>query len=147
MSILNLHGSYFSIDNPLSKLERWFHRYRYRAAVVINRRPVEVCWTARAERAMRKLERPLLVEMQLYFSCVVKKRVLFHDHSELAMVEVNRRLQLAFNPVASAACDPQTFAQSHPGGRDLSANAAAKMLPRVVEIDYRRQRWQGQFHY
>jgi hypothetical protein len=78
MSFLNLQASYFKIEDPRRVLERWFNRFRYCRTVRINQREVEVKWTARAEREMRHLEQGLVVELQLYFSCVIKKRALFH---------------------------------------------------------------------
>lgn len=147
MSILNLQGSYFSIDNPLRLLDRWFNRYRYRQTVQINRRSLEIRWTERAERELDIREQALIVELQLYFSCVVKKRVLFHQRAGFATTRVDERLQIAFHAVASAVCDPNEFALNHPAGRDLSPGPAARMVPNVVEIDYRSGHWEGQFRY
>ena len=148
MSLLNLQASYFALDNPLRLLERCCNRYRLWARVLINRREVEVRWTRRAEAAMRRADTALVVELQLYFSCMVKKRVLFHHApADFDTLRVNDRLELGFRPIASAACDPLEFAANYPGGRDLAAVQAARMVPRVVEIDYRRGNWDGQFMY
>ena len=147
MSILNLQGSYFAIDNPLRVLDRWLNRYRYRQTVQINRRSLEIRWTERAERELDMREQALIVELQLYFSCVVKKRVLFHQPVDFATTPVDERLEIAFHAVASAVCDPNEFALNHPAGRDLSPGPAARMVPKVVEIDYRAGHWEGQFRY
>ena len=120
MSILNLQGSYFSIDNPLRVLDRWLNRYRYRQTVQINQRSLEIRWTERAERELDMREQALIVELQLYFSCVVKKRVLFHQRVDFATTPVDERLEIAFHAVASAVCDPNEFALNHPAGRDLT---------------------------
>jgi hypothetical protein len=146
MSLLNLQASYFSIDNPLRRLDRWFNRFQHDRTVRINQREVKVCWTARAEAALRASRQPMVVEMQLYFSCVVKKRVLFHRNAEFETTVVNDRLRLAFRPVGSAACDPREFARKYPEGADLSHGVAAAMVPKRVEIDYRRGQWEGCFH-
>ncbi len=148
MSLLNLQAGYFALDNPLRLLERCCNRYRLRQRVSLNRREVEVRWTRRAEAEMRRADAPLVVELQLYFSCVVKKRVLFHDApAGFDTLRVNERLELAFRPIASAACDPKEFVAKYPVGRDLAAGQAARMVPRAVEIDCRRGRWEGQFRY
>lgn len=148
MSILNLQASYFAIENPLQRLDRWLHGFRHCQTVRINQREVEVSWTGRAERELQRREQRLVIELQLYFSCVVKKRVLFHDRAvQLDCVGVNDRIELAFQPIASAACDPQTFAASYPQAKNLSAGKASSMVPRTVEIDYRQGNWEGQFHY
>jgi len=147
MSILNLQASYFSIDNPLRVLDRWLNRYCYRETVQINRRPLELRWTARAERELDMRGQALIVELQLYFSCVVQKRVLFHQRADFATTPVDGRLEVAFHAIASAVCDPNEFALNHPVGRDLSPGPAARMVPRIVEIDHRADRWEGQFRY
>ncbi|MDH3760348.1 MAG: hypothetical protein OEU50_05145 [Gammaproteobacteria bacterium] len=148
MSLLNLQASYFAIENPLQQLDRWLHGYRHCQTVRINQREIEVSWTGRAERELQRRQQQLVVEMQLYFSCVVKKRVLFHHHSDQpGSVRVNENIGLLFQPIASAACDPEEFAARYPQGKNLSAGRAARMVPRRVEIDYRQENWEGQFHY
>ena len=147
MSMLNLEASFFSIDNPLRLLDRWCNQFRHQQTVAINQRNVEVRWTDRAEQNLQLSRQPLIVELQLYFSCVVKKRVVFHQRVEFNTTVVSDRLQIAFQPVASAACDPREFAASFPAGKNLSQGMAARMVPRIVEIDYRRGNWEGQFRY
>jgi hypothetical protein len=148
MSLLNLQASYFAIENPLRSLERWLHRFRHCQTVRINHREVRVSWTGRADRELQRRNQALIVELQLYFSCVVKKRVLFHHRAvEFDSIRVNDNIEIAFQPVASAVCDPQEFAASYPQGKNLSAGKASRMVPRGVEIDYRRNNWEGQFHY
>ncbi|MDH3220244.1 MAG: hypothetical protein OEO19_11990 [Gammaproteobacteria bacterium] len=147
MSIMNLRAGYFSIENPLRVLARWLNRHSYRQTVQINRRKVEVRWTGRAERVLRQRNRPLIVEIRLYFSCVVKKQVLFHRHSELDTTVVKPGLEITFQPIASAACEPREFAASYPPGRNLSQGRAARMVPKTVEIDYCQGSWEGSFYY
>ena len=147
MSILNLESSYFSIGNPLRIIDRWANAYRYRQVVEINRRQMEVRWSRRAQHELLHRPHPLIVELQLYFSCVVKKRVLFHEHADFHTVPVNDRLAVAFRPIASAVCDPVAFASSYPVGKDLSPGPAANMIPAIATIDYRAGRWQGCFRY
>lgn len=147
MSMLNLQASYFSIENPLRAVDRWFNRFRHQKTVRVNQRDLEVSWTERAERALQDNRQPLIVELQLYFSCVVQKRVVFHQRAEFETVVVNDRLEIAFRPIASAVCDPREFALNHPAGKDLSQGVAVRMIPRLVEIDYRQGNWEGQFGY
>ncbi|MDH3859053.1 MAG: hypothetical protein OEV07_13760 [Gammaproteobacteria bacterium] len=148
MSLLNLQASYFAIEDPLRLLERWLHRFNHCQTVRINQREVEISWTDRADRELQRRKQALVVELQLYFSCVVKKRVLFHQRAvEFDSIRVNDKFEIAFQPIASAACDPREFAANYPQGKNLSAGNAARMVPRAVEIDYRRNNWEGQFYY
>ena len=148
MSMIDLPGSYFAIADPLRKVERWFHRYRYQRGISIDGRALELRWTGRAQRALERRNESLIVELQLMFSCVVKKRVLFHDRADFERMPAVAGMELAFHPVASAACDPVEFASHYPVGRVLETSAAKRMAPpRWVEIDYRRGHWEGRCGY
>jgi hypothetical protein len=147
MTILNPHASFFSIANPLRGLDRLLNGYHHRKTVQLNRRRLELRWSDRAERELQRRGQTLVVELQLYFSCVVNKRVLFHDSADFATTQVDDRLEIAFRPISSAVCDPREFAAHHPPGRDLSSGPAARMLPAFAEIDFRGGRWHGQFGY
>jgi hypothetical protein len=85
--------------------------------------------------------------MQLYFSCVVKKRVVFHDQADFETLAVNDRLQIAFRSIKSAKCDPLEFARNYPAGGVLDSPAAAKMIPSWLGLDFRQGQWQAEFGY
>jgi len=104
-----------------------------------------VQWTGCAERALCSRRVPLVIEMQLNFSCVVKKRVLFHDRTDFETTGINDNIQIAFRPIQAAACDPEEFARNYPVGRVLNAPAATRMIPSKISIDFRKRRWQGEF--
>lgn len=89
---------------------------------------------------------PLIAEMQLYFTCVVKKRVLFHDETELTTEPVNERLSITFRAVDSTSCDPEKFAQNYPIRRELESHATMKLSPSLLLIDFRRGKWIGDFN-
>ncbi len=140
-----LQGRYFSIGNPVQLLDRWFHSYCHHRAIILNGKKLRVQWNGRAERALFNRREPLVIEMQLYFSCVVKKRVLFHDQADFETAGVNDNIQIAFRPIQAAACDPEEFARNYPVGRVLNAPAATRMIPSKISIDFRKGRWQGEF--
>ncbi len=106
---------------------------------------LNVSYTGRADRVLKSRSNPLYVEMQLYFSCVVLKRVLFHDNLDLETVPVNDRLSVIFSTVESDSCDPVEFAENHPAKRVLDSEQALKMRPRRLKIDYMSNRWIGEF--
>ena len=93
MDSLNLSGSYFGLENPLRWFERWRHGMRHVQRVRIGGRWLELRWTRRAERALMQRETPLIVELQLLFSCVVKKRVLFHETAGFECVRATPHLE------------------------------------------------------
>lgn len=117
------------------------------AGVTINGKPVTVEWSARAQRALQARATPLIVELELYFSCLVKKFVHFREHSgSHALTPVNERLSLYFRPVMSTAC---SFETANRLGRqpetDITTESVRKIAPKQVWLDYRRGNWVGEF--
>jgi len=99
---------------------------------------MHVQWTGRAGRALCNRRELLVIEMQPYFSCVVKKRVLFHDQTDFETTGVNDNIQIAFRSIQAAASDPEEFARNYPVGRVLNATAATRMIPSKISIDFRK---------
>jgi len=145
---VNLHYSYFSVPNPLHILDKLLHPSRYQQQVSLRNKPVTVRWTRRAARELARRNQPLLIELQLYFTCVVKKRALFHDPGEimgLEPIKVNQDIELAFRTVQAASCDPEEFARSFPVKQEFRSGAAMKMAPRDVLLDFTSGGWVADF--
>lgn len=132
--------------NPLYLIDKWLNPYAYTEHITLKNKPLSVEWTKRAQREFLKKTKPLIVEMQLYFSCVIKKRVLFTDDADFDLAIVNNKLCVAFHPVESASCDPIEFAKNFPEKRRFDSSASQKMHPKHLKIDYKNQAWQGEFN-
>jgi len=140
--------SLFSISpllNPFYFLDRLINPYNMNDTILLKEKPLEIKWTKRAQQQLTERSKPLIVEMQLYFSCVVKKRVLFSNDVEFATTSVNNTFQVAFHPVQAASCDPIEFAKNFPAEREFDSISAQKMHPRKLNIDYKQSTWQGEF--
>lgn len=147
MNLPAIHNSYFSLPDPVRWLDRCLNDFKQLRSIRLNQRDLLVKWTRRADEALQCLQRPLIVEMQLYYSCVVKKRVLFHDQVNFETTSVNDKIEIAFRPVAAAACTPEVFARDYPEGRSLSDGPASRLVPKQLQIDYRKGRWEGQYSF
>ena len=143
--MINIHNSYFSMGNPIEMLDRWLNPPRNRKTISIRDKEVEVEWTNRAQREMEKRDIPLVVEMQLMFSCVVKKRTIFHASYDLETIQINDKLKVAFRPVESTSCDPVEFAEKYPVKREFDSSASSKIRPKHLLIDYVGGQWAGEF--
>lgn len=142
---MNIHGSYFSIPSPLSIIDRWLNPFRYKNTIELDGKVLRIELTHRAENALQLRDAPLVVEMQLYFSCVVKKRLLFHNESNLEKTVVSDKLSLAFRPVEALSCAPEEFANNYPVKRQLTSKNAVRMHPALLQIDFKCNNWSGQF--
>ncbi len=115
--------------------------------VQINGRPVTVEWTQAAAHELVQRAQPLVVELELYFSCLVKKFVHFHETApQRETVAVSDKLSVFFRPVTSTAC---SFEVADRLGRqpeiEIDTPNARKIAPRRVSIDYVRGEWRGEF--
>lgn len=142
---MNIHNSYFAIKNPLQIIDDWLHPRRHKSRIDFNGKELLVTWTERAERALLKRDIPLIVEMQIYFSCVVQKRILYHDSAEFPTQQVNNKLELLLRPVEAESCDPVEFAKNHPVSHEYTSTAAKNFRPSRLDLDYKNGQWCGEF--
>ncbi len=142
---MDLRHSYFAIPSLLVFIDRCLNPRKRSNTIQLHNNEIKVSWTNRAENALKSRDKPLIAEMQLYFSCMVKKRVLFHDETELETVAVNDELKIIFRPVQSTSCSPDEFAQNHPVKQEFKTMGAVKMKPKSLEIDFKKGQWVGEY--
>jgi hypothetical protein len=112
-------------------------------ATLSNKR-VEINLTRRAEIALEQRESPLYVEMELYFSCLIRKALRYHEQGDDA-VAVSDKLFISFKPVMSKVCKVEA-GKSAP----LTTFPIAKVepyIPKWVLLDYKNGEWCGDFGY
>jgi hypothetical protein len=117
------------------------------ATVSMNNRPVRVQWTRAAAQALARRTTPLVVELELYYSCLVKKFVHFHDvPPDRATVAADPKLRLFFRPVTSTACSMEKAAAL---GRqpevEITTEAVRRIAPKAVHIDHVAGQWRGRY--
>lgn len=144
---LHLQAGYFSIKSPLQILDRWLNPYHHRDSIDIRGKKMDIMYSKRAERALKKRDTSLIAELQLYFTCVVQKRVIFHEKTGLDTITANPNLEIAYHTVQSNACDPVEFADKHPVKKELNSKGAKSMRPSIFRIDYKNGQWLGDFSF
>lgn len=117
------------------------------ATISINNHDVAVEWTPAAARALARRSAPLIVELELYFSCLVKKFVHFREDSRgKPTIAASDRLHLYFRPVTSTAC---SFEVAERLGRqpemEIDSPALRRIAPKRVAIDHVDGAWRGNF--
>lgn len=117
------------------------------STVVINGKDVQVAWTSAAARALAARPTPLVVELELYFSCLVKKFIHFRDDSKgRPVVAAHEKLHLYFRPVTSTACTYETAKRlGRQPEMDIDSPAIRKVAPSYVSIDFSDGAWSGAF--
>lgn len=142
---LQLRAGYFSITSPIDVIDRWLNPYRLKDSIDVRGKKMSIMYSKRAEIALQKRQHSLVAELQLYFTCVVQKRVIFHQQSELETLRTNNNLEIAFHTVQSNNCDPVEFAAKHPVKKQLNSKGAKSMRPSLLKIDYKHNQWIGDF--
>jgi hypothetical protein len=133
--------------SPRYWVDHWVNPPRFAASALINGKTIEVSWTKRAQRELNKRPNALIVEMQLYFSCVVKKRVLFHEVNPKSTIKLNDDIELVFRAIQPTSCDPIEFAQHYPVKHELAGPAVGKMSPKILKIDFKDNVWVGEYRF
>ena len=104
--------------------------------------------TPAAESQLGKISATLLLEMELYFSCLVRKRVYMREADDAVdMIPVSDKLQLRFRPVVTQTCAMRDVDISNPPVRDMPMEEPERFFPHWLTLDFRRGEWQAEFGY
>lgn len=100
-----------------------------------------------AKQALAKRTVPLVAEMELYFSCLIRLKVHFYENQHLeGSVPVDDHLRIRFRPVMTQHCD-NNYKNEAPPVTDFPIVKPEAFVPRWLELDYRGGEWHGEFGY
>jgi len=114
--------------------------------IEIDGRSVNVALSKAANTALAQRDVPLLAEMELYFSCLIRKQVRFRDADDNTATPFNEQLHIGFRPVMTKVCG-KDYEGDEPPLTDFPIVNARAYVPRWLHIDYCRGQWQGEFGY
>jgi hypothetical protein len=121
-----------------------------RLAARLYGRTLEVTFSPAAMTAAAALTSPLTVELELYFSCLVRKAVRFHaalpaaEDSPDSHTRVLDQVHLQFSPVTTQHCSMESQSGAPPLER-MPLTKPQSFLPHWVNIDYRHGKWLGEY--
>ena len=114
--------------------------------VVLFGRNVSIESSKAADQAMEKLTLPLLVEMELYFSCLIRKAVRFgEDACGTTFTEAGPKLRVGFRPVQTKNCSISALSSPVVPLDDLPLVKPEAFVPKWLKIDYDKRGWSGEF--
>ena len=106
---------------------------------------VLVEWSSSADKKLQELDQPLNVEMELYFSCLIRKAVRFgRDAQAVNFAFAAPKLKIGFRPVMTKACRVSDF-EGEPPLEDFPIVRPEAFVPKRLTIDFRRGKWIGEF--
>lgn len=117
--------------------------------LILAGRPLRINFSNAASKAVALLDRSLEIEMELYFSCLIRKRVYFRNdikHEVFARTMLDENLGVSFRPVMTEACLVGDI-EDEPGVEIFPLLKGDAFVPKWLTVDYRRGQWQGQFGY
>ena len=132
--------SYFA---PGPRIDRWLHPFRHYLTANTREGKLEVKLTGRAKKAIAQLDKELYIEMQLMYSCIPKKRVIFHEQTELDFEHIGQQLNICYRAVQPTACDPAEFAKNYP----IKKEVKKVNFPKRLFIDYKNKSWNAYFEF
>ncbi len=104
--------------------------------------------TPAAVLQLEKCTQPLCVEMELYFSCLIRKQVRFREQlTSDFKVTVSDKLELGFRPVMTKTCSVHEYEDAPPPLSDFPIKKPESYIPRWLKLDYKKSKWVGDFGY
>jgi hypothetical protein len=111
-------------------------------------RAVEVELSKLAEKNLKDRKHHLCLEMELYFSCMIRKQVNVRAAIDNGMsVFVNDKLEIGFRPVMTKACSVSSCNGESPPVSDFPITKAERYIPHWLKVDFKKGRWTGEFGY
>ncbi len=117
--------------------------------IMLAGRVLELRLTRAAASALEQTGAPPAIEMEIYFSCLLRKRVHFlrAAHADAAAcVPLNERVNLFLRPVMTRACLAREVAVE-PDTEAFPLERLGAFVPKWIALDYRRGAWSGDFGY
>lgn len=114
--------------------------------ITLQNKTISVSLSNAAEQALEQRSTPLQAEMELYFSCLIRKVVRFYETPSSDSVAVNENLALRFRPVMTKHCGLD-YEGDEPPLTDFPIANAERYVPNWLSIDYHNGKWHGEFGY
>ncbi len=112
--------------------------------ITIQGKNVVITLSKSAEKALASREKILVAEMELYFSCLIRKQVRFKENLEGDLVSVTDQLAVRFRPVMTKSCGID-YEGDEPPLEDFPIKNPQSFVPHWLKVDFRKNEWIGEF--
>ncbi len=129
--------------------ERRLGAKAYSGTVHLEGKPVHVEVSAAAVKALAQRDQALLVELELYFSCLVRKQLRFRlleadEASQNPPVQVLPGLYTRFRAVTTRHC-AIVDAGGKPPVDTMPIRHPERFVPDWIKLDFRARQWLGEY--
>jgi len=128
--------------------------------LTFHKKPIDIKLSEAAIKQSQNLGSILIVEIQIYFSCLLGKRLAFYSEQTLEGVwqltpeelssvlenaqQLTEKLYVRFNTVMTKSCQVSDYT-GPPPVTDFSIKNQGPYVPNWLNIDYKNGQWSGQF--
>ncbi|WP_156782138.1 hypothetical protein [Acidihalobacter aeolianus] len=101
-----------------------------------------------AAREIANLKQPLVVDLELLFSCMIRKQVHFLDevHHDAVPLDCNNpKIQAWFRAVGTKTC--LISDQPVPDLQTFPIKRIEPFMPKWLDLDFKHGKWRGEFGY
>ena len=108
--------------------------------------------TKNASKQLSDRKIPLYVEMELYFSCLLRKEIRIREMKrkqslEDFSVQVSDVLHISFRPVMTKSCSVSSCDGDNPPLTDFPISKPQSYVPKWLKLDFKKGEWCGDFGY
>ena len=108
---------------------------------------VEVHLSHSAIKVLENRTKILCVEMELYFSCMVRKQVRILESMNTKLVApIGDNLVIGFRPVMTKSCSVSDT-EGKPPVTDFPIKKPENYIPSWLKLDFKNNNWTGSFGY
>lgn len=109
-----------------------------------------------ARQQLNKRVTPLFIEMELYFSCLLRKQLRVYEianeeQTEKSQGEFFTRLSddllISFRPVMTKSCSVSSCEGEKPPLSDFPIEKPHSYIPKWLSLDFKKGKWCGDFGY
>jgi len=112
-----------------------------------------------SKKAKQQLEtrtHPLYVEMELYFSCLLRKEIRIRENMREAFgdkrdkefcARISDALHISFRPVMTKSCSVSSCEGDSPPLSDFPIEKPQHYVPKWLKLDFKKGEWCGDFGY
>ena len=116
--------------------------------VVVDGRSIRLTVSDAAQAQLARRSEALFLELELYFSCLVRKRVHVRElNGDTNTHALSDKLVVRFRPVVTESCAMREVERDNPPVRDMPIVRPERYFPHWLTLDYRRGEWRAEFGY
>ena len=114
--------------------------------VLLNNKLISVTLSDSAQWRLKKTSKPLLIEIELYFSCLIKKVCHFRETENVEnCTRIMDGLYINFRATMTNKCAIDDFDKDKT--TDFPIVNQKPYVPKWVSLDFSSKRWSGDFGY